>query len=141
MASDLWEKFENAHGVLDTASSWRSVALMAMERGATLPPEPQWKPGQYVMLRLLWRGPAGERILAKRTDDGEWDVLGGDRPFTDDEVTDVEPVVVLTAEDVREFVDAAVGRVTRLTNGGSYEAQLVGEAVVDEFAERGVDVR
>lgn len=66
----------------------------------TLPPEPEWKPGQVVRLRLE----DGMPYLAKRVDSNDgWEVFGVDVVIPDAEVTDVEPVVVLTAEDVREL--------------------------------------
>lgn len=85
---------------------WLETARRAYELGARpLPPEPQWKPGQVVRLRLE----DGMPYLAKRVDSNDgWEVFGVDVVITDDEVTDVEPVAVLTvgdADDLLKLVD------------------------------------
>ena len=91
-----------AHPVKPSCKGCAAQAIRLLDSGVdvTLPPEPQWTPGQVVRLRLE----DGMPYLAKRVDSNDgWEVFGVDVVITDDEVTDVEPVAVLTAEDVREL--------------------------------------
>src|SRR5690606_23830535 len=78
----------------------QAIRLLDSGVDVTVPPEPKYEPGQVVRLRLE----DGMPYLAKRVDSNDgWEVFGVDVVITDDEVTDVEPVAVLTAEDVREL--------------------------------------
>lgn len=113
--------------------SWKNMAGVyfgefMVVNGVTvdLPPEPQWKPGQYA-----WVDHEGELVLVRRNHRQTlpWDVVNDGSRLRDDEVTDVEPVAVLTAEDVRTLID-------RL----SYPLASNSDAIAF-FAERGVDVR
>lgn len=124
--------------------SWKNMAgvyfgefMVANGVTVELPPEPQWKPGQYVWLNVTgahdWT-----RLLARRNrlNDG-WELIGVEPIFRDHEVTDVEPAVVLTAEDVRELMDEADQEWwLRLE-----DAPRVRGFLMKAFAERGVDVR
>lgn len=95
----------------------------------TLPPEPEWQPGQYAWLTY---DSDGNRYLAERNEDNDgWMLPGLDESVPDDEVTDVRPAVVLTAEDV---VSMGGTRVPSPAPGD------VWAAVLDFFAERGVSV-
>lgn len=128
-----------AHPVKPSCKGCAAQAIRLLDSGVdvTLPPEPQWTPGQVVRLRLEDDMP----YLAKRVDSNDgWEVFGVDVVITDDEVTDVEPVAVLTAEDARG-VAARVAQ--RMVAGGISDglwAQVAGEAVEDEFRERGLDL-
>jgi len=99
----LADEFANIIGRFsptDRTDQSMALAARALELGADLPPEPQWKPRQVVLLRLE----DGMPYLAKRVDSNDgWEVFGVDVVITDDEVTDVEPVAVLTAEDARDL--------------------------------------
>src|SRR5690606_40908901 len=69
-----------------------------------------------------------------------WLVPGDNGLFHDDEVTDVEPVMVLTAEDVRGVAERVAQRMVASGISDSLWAQVAGEAVEDEFRERGLDL-
>src|SRR5690606_32394383 len=91
-----------AHPVKPSCKGCAAQAIRLLDSGVdvTVPPEPKYEPGQVVRLRLE----DGMPYLAKRVDSNDgWEVFGVDVVITDDEVTDVEPVAVLTAEDVREL--------------------------------------
>lgn len=72
----------------------------------------------------------GARVLAVK-DLGGWSTFGtveGYSGFGDDEVTDIEPVVVLTAEDVAKLHDLLGG------------TEWMADHMHDFFTERGLDV-
>lgn len=97
---DSINRIADVYGLRELAAKAKAAA--EAETDATPPPpEPEWKPGQYVKLT---NPDTKERVIAERSDDNAgWLIPGAVIIYGDNEVTDVEPVAALTAEDARDL--------------------------------------
>lgn len=112
----------------------------ALELGADLPPEPGWKPGQFVTLAVGASGPPTH--VGYRRQSGGWHIFsdGYDTVISDETARNVEPVTVLTAEDARGVAARVAQRMVASGISDGLWTQVAGEAVEDEFRERGLDL-
>ena len=114
-----------------------ALAARALELGADLPPEPEWEPEQHALVVL---GDGSWALGERNGVNTGWLIPGDNGLFHDDEVTDVEPVAVLTAEDARGVAARVAQRMVASGISDGLWAQVAGEAVEDEFRERGLDL-
>ena len=124
----------------DRTDQSMALAARALELGADLPPEPECEPGQLVTLAVGASGPPTHVGYRRRS--GGWHIFsdGYDTVISDETARNVEPVAVLTAEDARGVAERVAQRMVASGISDGPWAQVAGEAVEDEFRERGLDL-